>query len=152
METNRPWNWRLIVPNTIKMTLVRPPMTNFKMTVRADCAVSACSPLTVSIKTFAPWLSGPPLSKGVSLWTGVHPPPTLVAGIQNKANFPFHQPGLFIGFWTASSRTPLSITLQVLTPLTQLTPSSENKFPQASLNLCHFTPQIKHLFPGASLK
>ena len=26
------------------MTLVRPPMTRFKMTLRADCAVSACSP------------------------------------------------------------------------------------------------------------
>ena len=33
---------------TIKMTLVRPLMTNFKVTVRADCAVSACrQPLPV---------------------------------------------------------------------------------------------------------
>ena len=28
-----------------------------------------------------------------------------VAGIQNKANFPFHQSGLFIGFWAESSWT-----------------------------------------------
>ena len=27
---------------TTKMTLVRPLMTNMKMTVRGDCAVSAC--------------------------------------------------------------------------------------------------------------
>ena len=34
-------------------------------------------------------------------------PPLPIAGIQNKANFPFHQPGLFIGFWGASSHPPL---------------------------------------------
>ena len=39
------------------MTPVRPPMANFKMPVRADCAVSACSPLPPSIKALAPWLS-----------------------------------------------------------------------------------------------
>ena len=32
--------------------------------------------------------------------------PPLVAGIWNKANFPFHQPGLFTGFWVASSWHP----------------------------------------------
>ena len=58
METNRLWNWRLTVPKTIKMMLVRPLVTNFKMTVRADCAVSACSSLPLSIKALAPWLSG----------------------------------------------------------------------------------------------
>ena len=36
------------------MMLVRPPMTNFKMTVRADCAVSAYSPLPPAIKALAP--------------------------------------------------------------------------------------------------
>ena len=35
------------------MTLVRPLMTNLKMTVRDGCAVSACSPL-LSIKALAP--------------------------------------------------------------------------------------------------
>ena len=55
--------------------LVRPPMTNFKMTVRADCAVSTCGPLPLSIKASAPdcqW-------KGVSLQTGVGPPHRLPA-------------------------------------------------------------------------
>ena len=36
--------------------LVRPPMRNLKMTVRADCAVSARSPLSLSIKFFIPCL------------------------------------------------------------------------------------------------
>ena len=34
--------------------LVRPPMTNLKMTVRADCAVPAYGPLLLSITPFAP--------------------------------------------------------------------------------------------------
>ena len=41
---------------------------------------------------------------------GQHPQPT-VASICNKANFPFRQSCLFIGFWVASSRTPLSVTM-----------------------------------------
>ena len=81
--------------------------TNFKMTVRAACAVSACSRLPPPIEALAP-------RQGcVGLWTRVHPPPTPAAGIQNKANFPFHQPGLFIGFCTADSWTPLLVTSAV---------------------------------------
>ena len=57
MGTNQPWNWRLTVLKTIKMTLVRPPTTNNKTTVTADCAVSACSPLPPSLKPLAHWLS-----------------------------------------------------------------------------------------------
>ena len=52
--------WEQINPGTedyglkiIKMTLVRPPMMNFKMTVRADCAVSAHGPLLLPIKILA---------------------------------------------------------------------------------------------------
>ena len=37
-------NWRLTVTKTIRMMLVRPLMTNLKMTVRDDCAVSAWRP------------------------------------------------------------------------------------------------------------
>ena len=33
MGTNGPWNWRLTVPKTTKVMLVRPLMTNLKMTV-----------------------------------------------------------------------------------------------------------------------
>ena len=102
METNWPWNWRLTARKTIKVSLVRPPMTSFKMTVRADCAVSACSPFPL-----AHWLS----VGRVNLWTG----PALlypVASIHSKASFPFHQPCLFIGFWWVGSRTQtLSITV-----------------------------------------
>ena len=38
-----------------------------------------------------------------------HPPPSLVASTENKALFPF-QPCLFIDYWAASSRIPLSAT------------------------------------------
>ena len=41
------------------------------------------------------------------------PPSPPVAGIWNKTNFSFHQPGLYTGFWAVSSRTPhtyLSVT------------------------------------------
>ena len=48
MGTNQPCNSRLTVLKTIHMTLVW-LMTNFKVTVRADCAVSACSPVPLPI-------------------------------------------------------------------------------------------------------
>ena len=35
-------------------------------------------------------------------------PPPPAAYIQNKANFPFHQPCLFMGFWTGSTLTSTS--------------------------------------------
>ena len=54
-------------------------------------------------------------------WVGVGrgsstPPP--VASIQNKANFPFHQPALFTGLWVLSSQNPLSVTDTVIWYLT----------------------------------
>ena len=57
------------------MTLLRPPMTNFKMTVRADCAFSAWSPLPhpIKYKNSSPWLLVE-RGVGVGLWTEVHPP------------------------------------------------------------------------------
>ena len=104
-RTNGPWNWRLTIPKTIKMTLVRPLMTDFKMTVRADYAVSAWSPLPLSIKALAPWLS----EQGVTFrQESALPQLPLVAGIQNKANFPFHQPDFFIGCWVVNCWFPLS--------------------------------------------
>ena len=57
MEKKQPWKWKLTVPQTVKMMLVRPPMTNFKMTVRADCSVSACSALPLSIRALDHWSS-----------------------------------------------------------------------------------------------
>ena len=88
--TNRSWNWRLTVLKTIKMMLIRPPMTNFKRIIRADCAVSTWSPLPLSVEVLAPWLSvreSWPLDRSL--------PSCPVASIQNKANFPFHQPKRF---------------------------------------------------------
>ena len=96
MGTNRPWNWRFTVIKTIKMMLIRPPMTNFKMTVRADYAVSTCNLLLPPIKALAHWLSvagSRPLDR--SLPSAAHPQD---AGLQNKANFPFHQLASFFFF------------------------------------------------------
>ena len=104
MGTNGPWNWRLIVPKTIKIMLVRPLMTNFKMTIRADCAVSTCSPLFVSIKHLSPIVSG----GEVGLWTGICPPCQLPT---SKIKKNFHQPCLFNGFWAVSSQISLSVTV-----------------------------------------
>ena len=80
METNQTQNWRLTVLETIKMMLVRPVMTNFKRTVRADYTVSACSPLPQPIKVLAHWLS----VEGVSLWTGVPTQPPWMPASQIK--------------------------------------------------------------------
>ena len=67
------------------MTLI---MTNFKMTVGADCAVSAHSSHPPPIKALAHWLSegSQPLDTS--------PPYPPVTSLWNKANFPFHQPCL----------------------------------------------------------
>ena len=82
------------------MTPVRPLVTNLKMTVRADCAVSACSPLLLSIKSLAPLVvngRSQPLDR-------CSPFPSFSPVCWNKANFPFHQPGLFISFGAAGSQ------------------------------------------------
>ena len=154
METNWPWNWRLTVLKTIMMTLSSPPVTDFKMTIRADCADSACRPLLPSLKALAHWLSVG--SRGVSLWTGICPPPTpLVVGLQNKANFTFHHPCFFPGFW-ASSRwtfafgyTRIHFFLQRCVKhvfLSQLVgpslqgpsePDAQNTLPALPLEICH---------------
>ena len=62
------------------MSLVKPLMTNLKMTVRDDYAVSAFSPppLLVSVKALVPLVAG---VGGASLWMDVHHPPPTVAGI-----------------------------------------------------------------------
>ena len=80
METNQTQNWRLTVLETIKMMLVRPLMTNYKRTVRADYTMSACSRLPQPIKVLAHWLS----VEGVSLWTGVPTQPPWMPASQIK--------------------------------------------------------------------
>ena len=72
-EQTAPGTEGVTVLKMIKMTWIRSPSwkINFKMTVRAACAVPARSPLPLPIKALAPWLS----LGGVGLWTGVHPSP-----------------------------------------------------------------------------
>ena len=87
--------------------------------IRDDCAVSACSPL-LSVKALAPLVAS---WGGVGRWTDVRPSPLpLVASIWNEATFPFHQPGMFIGFWAVSSQIPphLSAGHRLLTHLSLL--------------------------------
>ena len=114
MGTNQYWNWRLTALRT-RWHWLGHPMTNFEMTIRADCTVYAWNPLPSPIKALTLWLSLDGDEEGVSLWTETpsHAPPhsTPIADIQNKANFLFHQPFFFIDFWAASSRTPLSGTV-----------------------------------------
>ena len=152
MGTNRPWNWRLTIPKTIKMTLVRPLQDQFQddsqdgnfpavhwlglctLTAKGQGSIPGSGTRIPQAtqrsqkkkkdrkkKDCQSWLCcfsmyPPPFTYkssclligagwGVGLWTGVRPSPP-VAGIWNKANFPFHQPCLFIGFWVASSWTP----------------------------------------------
>ena len=71
--------------------LVRPPKTNFKMTLRPDCTVSACSPLPLSVKALLDYL----LDRRLPSVPYPHP----VVSIQQKANFPPTSPlyGLLSG-------------------------------------------------------
>lgn len=78
---------------------MRPQMTNFCMTVRADCTVSTCNPLPQPIKGLAPLNVG---ERG-SAFGQVPLPQSPTAGIQDKANFPFHQLCLS---WLLSSEQP----------------------------------------------
>ena len=66
-------------------------------------------PLPLSIKALACCLSvvrSLPLDRSL--------PSLPVAGFQNKENFPFHQPCLFIGFRVASSQIPLYVTVMLI--------------------------------------
>ena len=84
--------------------MVRQLMTNLKMTVRADCVVSAYSaPPTISKSSYTliVVVRGGGQGGEVSPWMDIgpsHPLPSAVSFIQNKASFPLHQPGLFNGF------------------------------------------------------
>ena len=81
--------------------LVRPLMTDLKTTVRPHCAISACSHLLLSIKALASLVA----RQGEESAFGQTSAPTPVAGIWSKANFPFHQPGLFCWLWASKWAT-----------------------------------------------
>ena len=110
MEANHVWKWRLTLFNQ-DGDWSDHCMTDFKMTVRADYAVSACSSLLLSIKALDHWLSV--RKSQLSDRSSQHPPPVPcpAAGIHNKVNFSFHQPCLYNGFWVVSSQPPLSVTV-----------------------------------------
>ena len=107
MGTNAPCNWRLTVPKTTKMMLAVHwwPIWRWllQMTVLfLHVALSHPSPADSAYKCSHPFLSGGDLAFGQMSATSPH----IVASIWNKANFLFRQPGLFTGFWVASSWTP----------------------------------------------
>ena len=118
MGTNRPGTEDSLYLKQSRWHWSDHPMANGKTNVGADCIVSACSPLLSWYIPETPIKGYCPLTarrwERVSLWAQVclllhlH-----IAVLQNKANFPFHQPCLFIGFWTVSSQTPLSATLRL---------------------------------------
>ena len=68
------------------MMLLRSSVTNLKMTVRADCAISACNPLQTVYKSFCPLVAvmgvvgaGGGRREAVGLWTDICPPLQLPA-------------------------------------------------------------------------
>ena len=86
-------NWAIReAPNQSRWQWSNHHMTNVKMTGRAYCTVSVWSHLPLYIKSLAHWLSV--LGSRPWMGRGWNPPLDVVAGIQNKANFPFHQPCL----------------------------------------------------------
>ena len=106
--TNWSLKWRLTTLKTIKMALIRQPRSEFKMVVRVDCAVSACRPLSQPVKALAHWLSA--VVVVVELLLDRSSPFSQVAGIRNRANFPFTQSGPIIGYWVVRKWTPLLVT------------------------------------------
>ena len=111
----RPPVWQLASRDRNKLTLELKidctwnKMTDLKTTYGADRAVSAWSPLSQPKKSLTPLL----FSCGELAFGQMSPvsTPHQAASIWNEANFPFHQPGLFVGFWAAGSWSPhLSVT------------------------------------------
>ena len=99
MGTNWPCDWRVSVPKTIKMLLFQPSMTNCKRTVRADGAVSPCSPLPLSINLLPAACWG---GRRVDLWQECNPlPPLLVSKIKQTFLPPTWPPE-----WLLSSQQP----------------------------------------------
>ena len=90
MKANEPWSWRFTALKTTKVMLVRLPLTNVKV----------MSELTVMFLHVASSLYLKALSH--CLWPDVCPPPTPVAGIWNKANFP----PAWLVYWLLSDRQP----------------------------------------------
>ena len=86
------------------MTLSDHGMINLQMTVRADCAVSACSPSSACAPLKVPFKRSCPLivSGGADLWTQVCPWPWLLAS-EIKQTFLFTSCASLLAFeWQAA--------------------------------------------------
>ena len=96
-------NWK-----QLNWCLVKPLMTNFKMTVGADHAVSACRPLPQPIKALAPWLS----VGGFGLWTRVPCSPPIPSCWHLKLS-KLSCPSAWLLYWLLSGehQTPVSVML-----------------------------------------
>ena len=86
---------------------------------------------------------------GIRLCTDVCPSPPPVASIQNKINFPFHQPGLLTGLWVVSSQT-----LRVVTPTQQKGLRSRHSSSNVLRTpaLCQLPEPQRSLFPLRALR
>ena len=86
--------------------LVRQPKINFKMTVRADCAVAACSSLPLPIKSLAHWLGRESaIGQASTLPIASHLPLVQFNSVQSLGHV-----WLFVTPWTAAHQASLSIT------------------------------------------
>ena len=98
------WNWRVTVPKTTELTLVRPLMINLKKTVRADCAVSECSlPPTPTTPHTSIHKSSSPLTAsagGGGKMSDTIPPPGCWHLKENKLFFP----PTWLVYWLLSSK------------------------------------------------
>ena len=90
--------------------LVRPPMINFKMTVRADYVVSACSPLPQPIKALALCLWREVGRLG--LWTTLHTTPQLHTS-KIKQTFLSTNLASLLAFDQWATGTPFSVTILI---------------------------------------
>ena len=101
-QTDPGWNWKLTILETIKITLVRLPPDQFLDDCRSKlCCFYVLSPLFTYKSSCSLIVSGGnwPLNRSFPI------PPLSVAGLWNKASFPFHDLCLFTGFREASSCT-----------------------------------------------
>ena len=128
METRQPGDWRLTIPKSNMMTVVRSPVTNFKITVEADCDVSVCSPLPLSIKVLAHWCQwwveggGTPSDR-------CPPSPHQLPASKIKQTFLSTSLASSLAFWAVSSWTPL-LVIFYLSPIVDVSSSCMPPRPQ----------------------
>ena len=105
-QGNGNWTWGLTV---LKMMLSRPWMTRFKVTVRADCAVSVWNPLPLSINALTHWMSAEG-DKQSPL-----PHPWMLASKIKQTFLSTNLASLLASEWQAARPHSLSVTCNVCT-------------------------------------